>query len=336
MVAQDTVPMLEKVVPIYPPDWLNKIVGKDVSRLLYFFWWGIKIRPDFVGGFHLLLNGLSALLLSQIIGARSIYICGGGPREVLGGGYSTENRIFGKLKRPDLLIEKIFIKVISNFDLIIVRGKRAATFFKDRNVNSNCYIVPGGIDSRSFRPRENSKTIDLIFVGRLSSVKRVDILLRVIKKIKNYGRNIKAVIVGGGPLLESLKRLSIELNIQDNVEFVGHQDDVSKWLKKSKIFILTSQSEGRSLAMMEAMLSAIPVVVPKVGDLDEMVDDGENGYLISNITPCEFAKKIFILLSDADKLKKFGRSALRKAKQCDVQSVSNLWDQIFMDLSVVV
>ena len=58
-------------------------------------------RPDVIGGFHLLVNGLLACLLARLSGARSLYFCVGGPAEVLDGGLLSENRIFGRLQHPD-------------------------------------------------------------------------------------------------------------------------------------------------------------------------------------------------------------------------------------------
>ncbi len=331
MVAQNPVPEISKVVPVYPPKWLNNIVGTDISRLLIFFWTGFSLRPHMVGGFHLLLNGLSSLLLSKIVGARSLYICGGGPREILGGGYSTENRIFSKLNNPDTVIEKMLIRAISDFDLVIVRGKRAVRFFKNRNATSNFYIVPGGIDGRRFRQGSVAPTFDLIFVGRLSSVKRVNLFLNAVKIIKESIPAVRVVVVGDGPLLESLKKLSQDLDIGNNVQFVGQQANVEDWLKQSKVFVLTSKSEGRSLAMMEAMLTGLPVVVPRVGDLDEMVDDNINGYLVSKAIPANFAEKIRALLLNPERLETFGKAAIRKAQECEMGAVSRLWDSILDD-----
>src|SRR6185369_5034897 len=111
-------------------------------------------------------------------------------------------------------------------------------------------------------------------------VKRVELFLRVVKLITLTVPCISAAIVGAGRLEESLKEMARSLGVARNVRFAGYQRDVVPWLKRSKVFVLTSQSEGLSLAMMEAMMCGLPCVVPDVGELGKLVDDGENGYLV--------------------------------------------------------
>jgi glycosyltransferase involved in cell wall biosynthesis len=139
---------------------------------------------------------------------------------------------------------------------------------------------------------------------------------------------VRAVIVGDGPLKGYLEELSRELAIEQNVTFVGHQNRVEHWLKKSKIFALTSESEGLSQAMVEAMLTGLPAVVPQVGDLAQLVVDGENGFLISRLCPQSFAERFQELLSDPGRLASFGIAARRSALRYDMHGAASQWDNI--------
>jgi glycosyltransferase involved in cell wall biosynthesis len=58
----------------------------------------------------------------------------------------------------------------------------------------------------------------------------------------------------------------VNLGIDRNVRFAGHQNTVEDWLRKSKVFVLTSDSEGLSLSMMEAMMCGLPAIVSDVGE----------------------------------------------------------------------
>src|SRR5262245_50568698 len=75
VVAVTPVPAIDKVHSVAPPGWLVRILGAVPARLLAFAWLALTTRPDVIGGFHLLLNGLAAALLAPIVGARSLYFC---------------------------------------------------------------------------------------------------------------------------------------------------------------------------------------------------------------------------------------------------------------------
>jgi L-malate glycosyltransferase len=332
IVSTYNIPPLPGVKHIAPSRFLIKLTGSTPARLLTFIYYGIKLRPHFIGGFHLLLNGLFALLLAQIAGAKSLYNCGGGVREIAGGGYSTENKLFKKIKFPDPIIEKKLLKAASLFDLIIVRGKNTEAFLREHGVLSHIHIVTGGIDGKIFSPAPpgTEKEIDLIITGRISSIKRMDLFIQAIKCLKKTRPGVKAVIIGDGPLRRELETLSSGLGLEDNIEFAGHQSQVAKWLSRAKIFVLTSDSEGVSLAMIEAMLCGLPAVVSDVGDLGEIVINGKNGYLIKKRTPENFADKFNELLRNPEQLAEFGYQANISANRSELKTIAEKWNNILV------
>ncbi len=326
------VPEIENVELIRPPNLLIKLIGGVPARMLTFLWVGIYSRPDIVGGFHLLFNGLIAVLLAKFIGAHSMYFCVGGPAEILGGGVASENRLFEKLKTADRVVESQLLRVISYFDLVITMGSSAAEFFRAKGVDSSFHIVSGGLDDQRYAPNGEEKTIDLIIVGRMSLIKRMDVFLRAVSYISNDIPNVKAVIVGDGALKSELKNLASRLGIQRNVEFTGQQNNIDEWLKKSKIFVLTSDSEGLSLALMEAMLCGLPAVVSDVGDLSDIVNDGVNGYLVKERKPEDFASRILNILANQSDIAKLSKQARESGQRYGIANCVKLWDEIFAKL----
>jgi glycosyltransferase involved in cell wall biosynthesis len=79
---------------------------------------------------------------------------------------------------------------------------------------------------------------------------------------------------------------------------------------------------------MEAMRCGLPAVVSRTGDLDDLVEDGVNGYLVSARSPDAFAEPIAALLADAERCASFGAAARRAAGRYDVEPVARLWDGI--------
>jgi glycosyltransferase involved in cell wall biosynthesis len=184
-----------------------------------------------------------------------------------------------------------------------------------------------------FSPAEDVATIDLILVGRLAEIKSIDLFLHALRCVADVMPNIKAVVVGDGPLRSDLEQLARALGIDRCVRFLGFQPQVSDWLRKAKIFMLTSRSEGLSLALMEAMMCGLPAVVPNVGDLGDLVEDGVNGYLVSERSAEAFASPVLRLLADDRKYAAFSQAARRAAMRYEMAEVTLMWDGILARLS---
>lgn len=328
VVSDTPIPPMEKIEAIYPSKWLTRLTGRVPARLLTFLWVGLRERPHIVGGFHLMFNGMIAVLLGKMIGARSLYFCVGGPQELIGGGYATENRLFARLKTPDEHIERQLLNTVGKFDLVVTMGRNAINYFEKCGVKTTYCTVSGGIDGSRFYPPLVPPNIGVVLVARLTPVKRVDRYLEAISLAKKSLPNITAAIIGDGPLFDTLKEQAKQLGIEENVRFAGHQDQVENWLRQAKLFVLTSETEGLALSMMEAMMCGVPAVVPDVGDLCELVENGVNGYLIKSPTPELFAERIVEVLADENRWKELSRAAVLSASRYELKATTRHWDDL--------
>jgi L-malate glycosyltransferase len=331
MVSTNLVPELPKVTPVYPARWLMSILGTTPARLLTFGWAAIRKRPHVVGGFYLIANGMVAAVTGRLAGAKSMYFCVGGPAEIAEGGVHSKDNISGNMETPDAVVEGRLLRIARHFDVIVTMGTKAAGFLRNRGVETEFHVVPGGIDSERFRPAEEIPPIDLILTGRLAPIKRMDVFLKAVRQVAERRPGVKAVIVGDGELRGELQQMAIDLGIEDNVSFAGRQDNVHEWLRRAKVFVLTSDSEGLSLSMMEAMMSGLPAVVSDVGDLVDLVENGVNGYLVPRRSPELFADRLVELLSDEEKLAAFSRAARRSALRYETKATIQRWDRILAD-----
>ncbi len=326
-------PDLPKVEWVRPPLWLSRLAGGTVARLAAFAFGAVRSRPHVVGGFHLLLNGLVALPLARLVGARSIYFCGGGPTEVLDGGVWGQNRLFTLMETPDPVVERRLLRAVGGFDWVITMGDRAVEFFRARGADAGFHVVSGGMDAARFAPATEPPRADLILVARLSGVKRVDLFLEAVERVARVRPQVSAIVVGDGPLLPALKAQAASLGLRDRVEFVGHRADVERWLRQARIFVLTSDSEGLSLALMEGMLCGLPAVVSDVGDLPELVKPGDNGFLVAERTPEAFARPLLDLLEDEEQLRAYSRRARASALRYETGHTTARWDAILSSAS---
>jgi len=328
MVSTNPVPAIPKVVAIYPPKWLMKAVGVTPARLLVFARAAMRKQPHVVGGFNLTMNAVAAAIVGRLAGARAAYFCVGGPAEVRDGGIHAEQHLFTKMESPDPIVEKRLLGIISTFDIIITMGTRAVDFFRNKGVDADFHVVSGGIDTMRFRTTEEPKSFDLIMTGRLVRIKRIDVFLQAVCLMTKELPGVSAVIVGDGMLRDELQQLARDLGIDRHVSLVGCQNDVENWLRRARIFALTSDSEGLSLSMMEAMMCGLPTVVSDVGDLGDLVESGVNGYLVPRRCPELFAARIIELLSDSQKLETFSHAARRSAMRYETQATMQRWDNI--------
>jgi glycosyltransferase involved in cell wall biosynthesis len=290
----------------------------------------LRVKPDLIGGYHLLINGLVAELIAAITGAKSLYFCGGGPKEVIGGGYRA-GPVFSKLHRPDPVIERQLMRAVDGFDCVITRGPKTMQFFCEHGVTTRFECL-GGIDSQPLRYAGEEKLYDVILVARLYSSKRVDVFIETIAALKGSRPNLKAVIVGSGELEQAMRALAQRLRLGCALEFAGHQTDVSWWLKRSRVFVLTSENEGLSMALVEAMMAGLPAVVPDVGELSGLVRDGVNGYVVRDPQPQIFASRIQLLLESEDLWTRFSQAAIIATNKSTLEETAHQWGTLIDEM----
>lgn len=159
---------------------------------------------------------------------------------------------------------------------------------------SKVSVMPNGVDFEQFNLDLDSSTIRrklhiedgqkvLLFVGRLSLVKRVDMLIEVTKKLLSQGFNIKTVIVGDGEFRDKYEKLATP--IKGNVTFTGriHHKELSKYYAIGDIFVLPSLSEGLPTVLLEAAAFAKPIVASKVGGIPDIIVHGHSGLLADSV-----------------------------------------------------
>jgi glycosyltransferase involved in cell wall biosynthesis len=311
---------LDRVRYACPPRWLCRILTRAVAKLVWMFIAGVRHRPDLYMGYHIFPGALSALLVARLLGRPACYQMTGGPIELEGGGWQAENPVLRRLGCPSARIERFALKVTAAFDLVVVRGRRAADFLKGRGVE-RVEIIPGSVRVGTCK-QDSSPGWDLVFVGRLTQIKQPHQFIEIVAEVARTRADVKALVVGGGPELESLRQLAVSLKVRENIEFSGEAQNVPELLSSSRVFVLTSRSEGLSISMLEAMAAGLPVVVPDVGDLRDVVVNGQTGYLIEPDDVDQYVFWVSELLSDENSRARMGAAA--RAKVGDLASLERV------------
>lgn len=323
---------LERVRFICPPRWISRLLSRSVAKAIWMIIAGIRYKPDLYMGYHLGPGPCSALVTGRLLRRPSCYQMTGGPIVIIGGGVGATESIGGHLGRPSRFIEALAIKVVKQFELVVVRGNKAKGFLATRGIKDSVTIITGSVNGCKKLPR-NDRDIHLIYVGRLSPIKQANQFIAIVSSIKKTLPNILATIVGDGSMRANLQTYAEELGLTRNIEFLGQQRDVESLLIRSKVFVLTSKSEGLSIAMAEAMCAGVVPVVSNVGDLGDLVTDGLNGYLIEPDNINQYSKRIVSLLQNKPMWTRFSHKANKDAREhCHIGVVSEKWRQCLRDV----
>jgi glycosyltransferase involved in cell wall biosynthesis len=156
--------------------------------------------------------------------------------------------------------------------------------------------------------------LQLIIVGRLIERKGHKFVFNIMPNLIKMYPNIQLVILGDGELEQELKAYVRQLNIQNNVQFLGFKKEVDKYLNASDIALVPSYSEGLPLVIFEAFNAKTPVVSFDSIGCNELVINGENGLIAEAFNENDFLNKIKILINDKSLQHKFSEKGYEKLK----------------------
>ena len=165
-------------------------------------------------------------------------------------------------------------------------------------------------------------------MGRLTSVKRVDVLLKAFARFlrESGAKDAGLQVIGEGPELDSLQRLAGTLCIADKVIFTGFLPNPYPCLIGSDIFVLSSRNEGISNAMLEAMYLGSAVVATSAGGVTGIFGDGEAAVIIDVDDRVTLAERLVLLYENADLRERIALSG--RAKVAEQFSLDRMCEQI--------
>lgn len=162
-------------------------------------------------------------------------------------------------------------------------SQRIASALLNAGVPSERIVaLPNGVDLRRFKIAERTPAIGaprFVFVGRLVPEKGLRTLLDAFSEVAAEMPNARLRIVGDGPLARNLARQSALLEIESQVEFTGHRDDVANLLGEADFGVLPSDIEGLSNTLLEGMACGLPMLASRISGNEDIIRDGVNGWL---------------------------------------------------------
>lgn len=163
--------------------------------------------------------------------------------------------------------------------------------------------LAAGADEVAVRPTREE--VRVVCVARFSAQKDQALLIDALAGVAEPWR---LMLVGDGPLLESVRRHAADAGVADRCDFLGSRDDVHGILSESDIFVLPSNWEGFPITILEAMRSGLPVIASDVGGVREAVVDDETGYLVARGDRAALADALRRTIVDEELRLKLGKA----------------------------
>lgn len=311
------------------PAWIGWLKPRAIIRSLWVIWIAVRQKPDIIMAYAFFPPGIFSLLGARLCGGAAVMQLAGGPAEIEWGIIGTEDRLM-----PEFLIRRLAPlchRICKHFDAIIVRGRKAQSYTQRHCRPHLIEIVSGSVDPDRFHTNGHPRTVDIAFIGRIVSIKQPDHVCEVIHRVAKKRPSVRAVVAGDGPLLQAMRQQAAAMGISANIEFAGHVERIEDLLTRSRVFLLTSKSEGLSIAMVEAMMAGAVPVVPDVGDLSELVVNGKTGWLVGPGNFDEYAERICALLDQHEVWEKMSQEArLYALVNNGIESVAQRWQKILV------
>jgi glycosyltransferase involved in cell wall biosynthesis len=311
---------------VTPPGWACRLLTRAGAKFVFAAWYSLRFRPSLFMGYAIFPAATTALILGRLFGRPSCFQLTSGPLELAGGGFHAENRLLAALGRPSPWIESLAHALTREFTLLVVRGSQAAEYVRNLGYDGRIEVITGSIEIPESRPPYSVRATDLVFVGRLTERKRPFHFINVVEHLVRDYPGLKAVMIGDGPLTQDLSAAIDRAGLGANIELAGLQKNVLDWVGRSKVFVLTSRWEGVSIAMLEAMAVGTVPVVNDVGDLRDVVVEGENGYLVTDDRIETFVAGVSTLLASPAHWEELSNAAFETARRrCGRDAIAARW-----------
>jgi glycosyltransferase involved in cell wall biosynthesis len=237
--------------------------------------------------------------------------------------------------------------VIRRSDYVIAISAEIRAQLLERGVaEARIQGIPNAVDTERFHPvtvedRQRlraklglppARTI-LIFSGRLSRAKGLPMLVEAWPELVRRHPDAYLVIVGSGKLSfddceSSIREIVRVRRLEDSIRFAGESDRVYEYLQAADLFVFPTEYEGFSLALVEALACAMPVVVTAVGAAPDLIRDGQNGFLFPPKDSAAMLAALHAALGRREDWARIGAAARDSAAPFDLKAVADRYSAL--------
>ena len=209
----------------------------------------------------------------------------------------------------------------------VVQTQKIKDYYTE-DIKRKTVIIGNPVTNKVFDVQPVEKKDVMINVARLFPQKNQKMLIRAFHSIKDQIPTYKLKIYGEGPLRLDLQQLIDYLQLSDRVELCGRSEKVLEEMNASRIFVMSSNHEGLSNAMIEAICIGLPIVSTKVSGTEELIEEGKNGLLTDVGDEQQLADALLRLAKDEALQQSMGKNNKENAKRFKESEVLNQWETL--------
>lgn len=231
-------------------------------------------------------------------------------------------RIDPSAVKRNAVYKKILYSIYASSKAVVLQTERAYNYFPEK-IQKKSVIIPNPVRVYAKASGQDAKKI--VTAGRMTAQKNQKMLIASFAEISNEFPAHSLVIYGAGPLLEELKAAAEEKGIADRVSFPGSVSDLHSRIADASVFVLPSDFEGLSNALLEAMMMGLPVIATACSGSDEAIKDGENGVLVPVGDGAALTAALRRVLGDPGFARSIAEGALASSEKYEVERVVEEW-----------
>jgi glycosyltransferase involved in cell wall biosynthesis len=206
------------------------------------------------------------------------------------------------------------VRPLTTATICVSEGEQSAGVEADTCDGERTVVIPNAVDvSAAPQAQHDRATPRIVAVGRLKAPKDFLTLVRALSVLPPG--SFHARIVGEGPDRPELEQEILRLGLSRSVQLAGECSDVPELLARADVFVLSSESEGLPVSVLEAMAAGLPVVASRVGGVPEAVLDGRTGLLVRPRDPAELAAALGRLVAEPTLRRRLGAAGRARAEE---------------------
>lgn len=227
----------------------------------------------------------------------------------------------GRSKIVDFFTSKLYPKAHA----VVFQTERAQGYFKKCNLKNACIITnPVEVKCKADKVEKGK----IVTAGRLTAQKNHKMLITAFSEVAKEHSCAKLHIFGDGELKNELVDLTESFGLSDKVIFEGNVANLHEQISNAQIFALSSDYEGLSNALLEAMMMGLPCVSTDCAGSDEYITDKHNGRLVKVGNADEMADVLKEMLSNGEDTLELGKNAEIYSAKFAKENVLNLWEKV--------
>ncbi len=254
---------------------------------------------------------------------------------------------FKALDRRAKAFARTYTKVCCNtVEQVVVPTEKTKNLLMTYSVHKDISVVPTGIDLSKFeKSKYTSEEVNqlkesygirpedkvMLYLGRVSQEKNIGEIIAAMPEYMARREQVKFVIVGSGPALDKLQGMVSELGLSDRFIFTGARpwDTIGLYYRLGDVFVSASKSETQGLTYIEAMASGLPVVAKEDQCLEDILEQGVNGYAFTD------DQGLFYGLDQVlfeDKVTDYSGNAIDKVKKYSMQEFAYQIEKVYQQV----